>query len=72
MYGTKAIESHLQKCLAEHLNSEIVLQTITDLSIAVQWIKSTFLYVRVTKNPAHYGFPTELTKERLEKKLEGR
>lgn len=66
--GTNPIESHLHKCLAEHLNSEIVLQTITDLSIAVQWIKSTFFYVRACKNPLQYGIT--VTPDKLEKKLE--
>lgn len=70
MYGTNPIESHLHKCLAEHLNSEIVLQTITDLSIAVQWIKSTFFYVRAKKNPTRYGITNKFEKDRLEKKLE--
>lgn len=70
MYGTNPIESHLHKCLAEHLNSEVVLQTITDLSIAVQWIKSTFFYVRARKNPTRYGITNKLEKDRLQKKLE--
>lgn len=53
--GTQQIESSLHKNLVEHLNAEIVLNTITDISVAVEWLKYTFLYIRVMKNPAHYG-----------------
>jgi len=40
--------------LAEHLNAEVVLQTITDLSLAMAWLKSTYLFVRAVKNPRNY------------------
>ena len=45
----------LHKNLIEHLNAEIVLNTITDVSIALEWLKSTFLYIRILKNPTYYG-----------------
>ena len=45
----------LHKNLVEHLNAEIVLETISDVSVALEWIRSTFLYIRVMKNPKHYG-----------------
>lgn len=45
----------LHSHLIEHLNAEIVLRTITDVSIALDWLKSTFLYTRIRKNPKHYG-----------------
>lgn len=41
--------------MAEHLNAEIALHSITDISIAMEWLKATFLYQRVFKNPKHYG-----------------
>ena len=41
--------------LVEYLNAEIVLKTIVDVAVAVKWIKSTFFYARVMKNPKHYG-----------------
>ncbi|CAM2118827.1 unnamed protein product [Caretta caretta] len=53
--GADTIESSLHKHLVEHLNAEIVLHTITDVKIALEWIRSTFLYIRVLKNPVHYG-----------------
>jgi len=45
----------LHRHLVEHLNAEIVLHTINDMSIAMEWIRYTFLYIRVMKNPKHYG-----------------
>ena len=49
------IESNLHDCLIEHLNVEIVLNTIKSISEAVHWLKSTFLYARILKNPNYYG-----------------
>lgn len=33
----------------EHLNAEIVLLTVTDISLAIDWLKNSYLYVRVKK-----------------------
>ncbi|VEN38347.1 unnamed protein product [Callosobruchus maculatus] len=63
------IESNLHRHLIEHLNAEVVLGTITDLDVAMQWIASTYLYVRAVKNPRYYGLPVELTKQQIDKKL---
>nr|XP_006818661.1 PREDICTED: probable ATP-dependent DNA helicase HFM1-like [Saccoglossus kowalevskii] len=67
--GTQNIESSLHLHIMEHLNAEIVLNTITDMNIALEWLKSTFLYIRVVKNPTYYGIPPGLSKEALENKL---
>ena len=66
--------SSLHKNLIEHLNAEIVLHTITSVPIALEWIKSTFLYIRIKKNPSHYGkdIPEALSKQWLEGKLQGK
>ena len=40
--------------LIEHLNVEISLRTVTNQSEALKWLKSTFLYARILKNPRHY------------------
>uniref|UniRef100_A0A3P9B8S9 DNA 3'-5' helicase n=1 Tax=Maylandia zebra TaxID=106582 RepID=A0A3P9B8S9_9CICH len=53
MNGIEVIES-LHSHLVEHLNAEIVLQTISDVKMALDWIRSTFLYIRALKNPTHY------------------
>ncbi|XP_065890770.1 probable ATP-dependent DNA helicase HFM1 isoform X2 [Dysidea avara] len=70
--GAQVIESNLHKNLIEHLNAEIVLHTITSVPIALEWIKSTFLYIRIKQNPSHYGkdIPAELSKQQLEDKLQ--
>uniref|UniRef100_H2YTB2 DNA 3'-5' helicase n=1 Tax=Ciona savignyi TaxID=51511 RepID=H2YTB2_CIOSA len=52
--GSQKIESSLHSHLIEHLNAEIVLLTICDVSVALEWIRSTFLYIRLLKNPTHY------------------
>ncbi|BFZ04370.1 hypothetical protein BsWGS_07409 [Bradybaena similaris] len=67
--GTQLIESSLHKNLIEHLNAEIVLQTISEMSLVVEWIRHTFLYVRVMKNPKYYGLPANLSTSEVEKRL---
>uniref|UniRef100_A0A3Q3LJI7 DNA 3'-5' helicase n=1 Tax=Labrus bergylta TaxID=56723 RepID=A0A3Q3LJI7_9LABR len=47
---TESLHSHL----VEHLNAEIVLQTISDVNMALDWIRSTLLYIRALKNPTYY------------------
>ncbi|XP_030753010.1 probable ATP-dependent DNA helicase HFM1 [Sitophilus oryzae] len=66
---TQPIESNLHKHLTEHLNAEIVLNTITDLEVAMRWLSSTFLYVRAKKCPEKYKLPVGLTQEKIDKKL---
>ncbi|NXI01058.1 HFM1 helicase, partial [Pachycephala philippinensis] len=68
--GADIIESSLHKHLVEHLNAEIVLHTVTDVSVALEWIRSTFLYIRALKNPTHYGFSSGLDKAGIEAKLQ--
>ncbi|XP_032923532.1 probable ATP-dependent DNA helicase HFM1 [Catharus ustulatus] len=68
--GADIIESSLHKHLVEHLNAEIVLHTVTDVSVALEWIRSTFLYIRALKNPTYYGFSSGLDKVGIEAKLQ--
>nr|CAD7425700.1 unnamed protein product [Timema monikensis] len=68
--GKELVESSLHRHLTEHLNAEVVLQTITEHAVAMDWIRSTFLYVRALSNPRHYGFPANLDKRGIEYKLE--
>jgi replicative superfamily II helicase len=49
------IESSLHKNLIEHVNSEIALHTIHDVGSALEWLRSTYLYVRASLNPRYYG-----------------
>ncbi|XP_024864995.1 probable ATP-dependent DNA helicase HFM1 [Kryptolebias marmoratus] len=69
MNGIEIIESSLHSHLVEHLNAEIVLQTISDVNMALDWIRSTFLYIRALKNPTHYGFSANLDRCGIEAKL---
>uniref|UniRef100_G1KUQ1 Probable ATP-dependent DNA helicase HFM1 n=1 Tax=Anolis carolinensis TaxID=28377 RepID=G1KUQ1_ANOCA len=68
--GADTIESSLHMHLIEHLNAEVVLHTITDVNIALEWIRSTFLYIRALKNPAYYGFSAGLDRNGIEEKLQ--
>ncbi|KAK5658040.1 hypothetical protein OQA88_2595 [Cercophora sp. LCS_1] len=52
--GQEVLESTLHLNLIEHLNSEVGLGTIIDLSTAKRWLAGTFLSVRVRCNPKHY------------------
>ncbi|KAJ8270164.1 hypothetical protein GJAV_G00111050 [Gymnothorax javanicus] len=70
MSGAETIESSLHTHLMEHLNAEIVLHTISDVNVALDWIRSTFLYIRALKNPRHYGFPSDLDRAGIEMKLQ--
>lgn len=51
------VESRLGEVITEYMNAEIVLGTIKDPSSALEWLKSTFLYVRARREPFKYGFP---------------
>ena len=70
MSGKDLIESNLHQHLAEHLNSEVVLRTITDIGYAMEWIRSTYLYVRALQNPGHYGIPNNQNRKGIEGKLQ--
>ncbi|KAJ3167141.1 Sec63 [Geranomyces variabilis] len=52
--GKQVIESNLHENLIEHLNSEVVLGAVQSTKSAFDWLRSSFLYVRMRKNPAHY------------------
>jgi ATP-dependent DNA helicase HFM1/MER3 len=57
--GKDPLESRLQLQLAEHMNAEIGLGTISDVNTARKWLRSTFFYVRCRANPSFYGLNTE-------------
>ncbi|KAM5532095.1 hypothetical protein V8D89_014259 [Ganoderma adspersum] len=57
--GQTVLESSLHLGLPEHLNSEVALGTITDTETAKEWLRRSFLYRRLQKNPAHYDFKNE-------------
>lgn len=55
MQGTTILESCLHTNLSEHLNSEIGLGTITNTTSAKEWLRNSFLFQRIQKNPKHYA-----------------
>jgi ATP-dependent DNA helicase HFM1/MER3 len=57
--GRTILESSLHINLAEHLNSEIGLGTITDVDTAKNWLRSSFLYQRMQRNPGYYALSLE-------------
>lgn len=68
--GTQIIESNIHHNLTEHLNSEIVLKTLTHVKTATQWMTSLFLYVRITKNPTRYGLPPNVSPNQIKEFLQ--
>ncbi|KAK3940408.1 hypothetical protein QBC46DRAFT_434685 [Diplogelasinospora grovesii] len=65
--GQQVLESTLHRNLIEHLNSEVCLRTIYNLASAKKWLASTFLSVRLRRNPVYYqltqGAPNTLQLE---------
>ena len=49
------IESKFAEKLVDNLNAEISLGTVTNIDDSVRWLSYTYLYVRMRKNPFHYG-----------------
>ena len=53
------LESSLHRNLAEHINSEIGLGTISNLESAKEWLRNSFLFQRIQQNPRHYSIGRE-------------
>jgi hypothetical protein len=53
----KEIESRLADSLDAHLNAEIAMGTIADLEDVMDWLETTFYYVRGQSKPEAYDFP---------------
>mmetsp|Transcript_14467 Transcript_14467/g.21404 ORF Transcript_14467/g.21404 Transcript_14467/m.21404 type:complete len:1093 (-) Transcript_14467:119-3397(-) len=53
--GMEIVESQLLEKMVETLNTEVSQKVVTNISQAITWMKSTFFFVRVRKNPHFYG-----------------
>ena len=49
------IESNFIALLANNLNAEVALGTVTTVDEAVEWLSYSYLHVRMRKNPLVYG-----------------
>jgi ATP-dependent DNA helicase HFM1/MER3 len=58
--GQEPLESCLHLNLIDHLNAEVGLGTVSDLAAAKRWLASTFLFVRLGRNPKHYRLKEEV------------
>ena len=70
MVGSNPVESSLHLHLHEHLNAEIILGTISSVEQALDWIRSTYLFMRMKRNPTHYGLNSIITLENLEANIQ--
>ncbi|KAI5296167.1 Sec63 [Ascosphaera acerosa] len=52
--GSEPLESCLHTNLIEHLNAEVGLGTVNDVRSALDWLKKTFFFVRLRRNPTYY------------------
>lgn len=61
--GEEVLESSLHQNLIEHLNAEIGIGTISSLNSAKEWLASSFLNVRLQRNPSYYNLDSAETGE---------
>ena len=47
LHGAELVESQLKESLSEYLNAEVALRTVSDVSMAIAWLKGSFFYIRV-------------------------
>ncbi|XP_068485342.1 DExH-box ATP-dependent RNA helicase DExH17 isoform X5 [Phaseolus vulgaris] len=68
--GCEVVESQLLSCLTEHLLAEIVQLTVSDITKAIEWLKFSYLYVRMKMNPMNYAIKKGISGDSLEKHVQ--
>lgn len=68
--GCEMVESQLLPCVTEHLTAEIVQLTVPDITQAIEWMKCSYLYVRMKKNPENYAVKKGISSDRIEKHMQ--
>lgn len=64
MQNKQCIESHLDRGLDNAINAEIAAGQICTISEGVQWLKKSYFYRRMVKNPQAYAIrPVELQQD---------
>jgi hypothetical protein len=53
--GHEPVESRLHRCLAEFVNAEVAMRSVTSWAQAQAWLRSTFFWTRLFQNPGSYG-----------------
>ncbi|GFU32706.1 activating signal cointegrator 1 complex subunit 3 [Nephila pilipes] len=56
------IESKFEDKIADNLNAEIALGTVTNVEEGIEWLSYTYLHVRTIRNPHVYGLKPEKIK----------
>lgn len=59
---SRPIESRFLNHLKDSLNAEISLGTVNSIQDALMWLKYTYFYVRLPKDPLFYGFSMDEVK----------
>ncbi|UPQ97324.1 P-loop-containing nucleoside triphosphate hydrolase [Chloropicon primus] len=78
MEGLEEIESNLWPSIREHLNNEVGLLTVRSIEDCEEWLRSTFLGVRIFVKPRYYANqmklpamgPGELLREMCKRAIE--
>ncbi|XAR51890.1 DNA helicase [Bertholletia excelsa] len=68
--GSETVESQLLSCVTEHLTAEIVQLTIPDITRAIEWMKCSYFYIRMKKNPENYAMKKGIPTDRIEKHIQ--
>ncbi|KAL7190350.1 hypothetical protein ACSBR2_022598 [Camellia fascicularis] len=68
--GCEMVESQLLSCITEHLTAEVVQLTVSDITRAIEWMKCSYLYVRMKKNPENYAIKKGIPSDRIEKHMQ--